>query len=149
MTVLDKTHPALYCLVLQNSLRPRLQPESLRVQTHHPRACGQRHGGVDPRPQRPLVKAEVVLMVGPQALGAVLSQDLDGEARCDQALRGFPQLHVEVLPQAAQLEVDRFAAAFAVCVQGPAPPSALVVCNFMGDVNTLVVNLVGRYDLIF
>lgn len=93
-------------------------------------------------------------MVGPQALGAVLSQDLDCEARCDQALRGFPQLHVEVLPQAAQLEVDRFAAAFAVwparvCIQGPALPSALVVCNFMGDVNTLVVNLVGRYNLIF
>lgn len=93
-------------------------------------------------------------MVGPQALGAVLSQDLDGEARCDQALRGFPQLHVEVLPQAAQSEVDCFTAAFAiwlarVCVQGSAPPSALVVCNFMGDVNTLVVNLVGRNNLIF
>lgn len=93
-------------------------------------------------------------MVGPQALGAILSQDLDGEARCDQALRGFSQLYVEVLPQAAQSEVDCFTAAFAirparVCVQGSASPPSLVVCNFMGDVNTLVVNLVGRYDLIF
>lgn len=93
-------------------------------------------------------------MVGPEALGAALSQDLDGKARCHQALRGFPQLHVEVLPQAAQPEVDCFTAVFAtwparVCVQGPAPPPALVVCNFMGDVNSLVVNLVGRYNLIF
>lgn len=93
-------------------------------------------------------------MVGPKAPGAVLSQDLDGEARCDQALWGFPQLHVEVLPQAAQSEVDCFTAASSISparvrVQGSAPPPALVVCNFMGDVNTLVVNLVGRYNLIF
>lgn len=55
-------------------------------------------------------------MVGPQALGAVLSQDLDGEARCDQALRGLRQLHVEVLPQATEPEVDRFTAATAAAV---------------------------------
>lgn len=48
-------------------------------------------------------------MVGPQALGAVFSQDLDGEARCNQALGGLHQLHVELLAQAAQSEVDRFA----------------------------------------
>lgn len=130
------------------------QPDSVHVQTHHPRACGQCHRGVDPRPQRPLVKAEVVPVVGPQALGAVLSQDLDGEARCNQALRGLPQLHVEVLPQATQPEVDRVTAAVSVwwaCIrgQGSAPPSALVVGNFMRDVNALVVDLIGRHNLIF
>lgn len=51
-------------------------------------------------------------MVGPQALGAILSQDLDGEARCNQAFRGVPQLHVEVLPQASESEVDCFTDAF-------------------------------------
>ena len=98
-------------------------------------------------------------MVGPQALGAVLSQDLDGEARCDQALRGLRQLHVEVLPQATQLEVDGFTAAAAAaavwvrraCIrgQGSAPPSALVVGYFVRDVNAVVVDLIGRHNLIF
>lgn len=130
------------------------QPDSVHVQTHHPRACGQCHRGVDPWPQRPLVKAEVVLVVGPQALGAILSQDLDGEARCNQALRGLPQLHVEVLPQATQPEVNRFTTAVSVWWagiwgQGSAPPSALVMGNFVRDVNALVVDLIWRYNLIF
>lgn len=141
----------IYSLLLIQTLP---QPDSVHVQTHHPHACGQCHRGVDPWPQRPLVKAEVALAVGPQALGTILSQDLDGEARCNQALRGLPQLHVEVLPQAAQPEVDRFAAAVSVwwaCIwgQGSASPSALVVGNFVRDVNAFVVDLVGRYDLIF
>lgn len=91
-----------------------LQPDSGHVQTHHPQACGQSHRGVDPWPQWPLVKAVVVLVVGPQAFGAVLSQDLDSKARCDQALRRRPQLHVEVLTQAPQPEVNRFTAAVGV-----------------------------------
>lgn len=137
------------------SFKPLLQPDSVHVQTHHPHACGQCHRGVDPWPQWPLVKAEVVLVVGPQALGAILSQDLDGEARCNQALRGLPQLHVELLPQATQSEVDRFAAA-AVSVgwariwgQGSASPSALVVGNFVRDVSTLVADLIGSHNLVF
>lgn len=130
------------------------QSDSVHVQTHHSRACGQCYRGIDLWPQRPLVKAEVILVVGPQALGAVLSQDLDGEARCNQALWGLLQLHVEVLPQATHQEMDCFAAAIGVwwaCiwVQGPPPPLPLVVGNFMRDVNALVVDLIGRYNFIF
>lgn len=93
-------------------------------------------------------------MVGPQALGVVLSQDLDSEARCNQTFRGIPQLHVEVLPQATEPKVDCFTAAVRVrwaCIwsEGSASPCALVVGNFMRDVNTLVVNLIWRYNLIF
>lgn len=123
----------------------------MHVQTHHSRACGQCHRGVDLWPQRPLVKAEVVPVVGPQALCAILSQDLDGEARCNQALGGLPQLHVEVLPQATQSEVERFTATvgFWWASQGSASPSALVVGNFVRDVNAFVVDLKGRYNLIF
>lgn len=92
-------------------------------------------------------------MVSPQAFGAVLSQDLDGEARCNQALGGFPQLHVEVLPQATQPEVGRFTAAFGIwrdCVrrQGSASPSALMVGNVVRDVGSLMVHLIWSYNLI-
>lgn len=97
-----------------NSFKPLMQHSYVHVQTHHPHACGQCHRGVDPRPQRPLVKAEFILLVGPPALGAILSQDLDGEARCNQTVRGLPQFHVEILTQATQSEVDRFATAIAV-----------------------------------
>lgn len=131
-----------------------LQVDSVHAQTHHSHACGQCHWGVDPRPQWPLVKAEVVLVVGLQALGAVLSQDLDGEARCNQALGGLPQLHVEVLPQATESEVNCFTAAVCVwwvCIwgQGSTSSSALMVGNFMRDVNTTVADFIWRYNLVF
>lgn len=136
------------------SFKPLMQSDSVHIQTHHPHACGQCHRGVDPWPQWPLVKAEVILVVGPQALGAILSQDLDGKARCNQALWGLPQVHVELLPQATQSEVDCFTAAVSAwwaCIwgQGSASSPALVVGNFMRDVNTSVVDLIGRNYLIF
>lgn len=141
----------VYSLILIQTLP---QSDSVHVQTHHSHACGQCHRGVDPWPQWPLVKAEVVLVVGPQAFGAILSQDLDGEARCNKTLWGLPQLHVEVLPQATQPEMDSFAAALSVwwvCIwgQGSASSPALVMGHFMRDVNTLVVDLIRRYNLIF
>ena len=51
-----------------------------------------------------------MVVVRPGAPVAVLSQDLDAEARCDEPRGGLSQLHMEVLPQAAEPEVDRFAA---------------------------------------
>lgn len=153
--ILKKTrHPKSDISAPSLSSKPPCNLTPLHVQTHHSHACGQCHRGVDPRPHRPLVKAEVVRVVGPQALGAVFSQELDGEARCNQALRGLPQLHVEVQPQAAQPEVDCFTASVTVwwaCIwgQGPASPPALMVCNFMWDVIALVVDLIWRYNLIF
>lgn len=132
----------------------RLQPDSERVQTHHSQACGQCHWGVDPWPQRPLVKAVVVLVVGPQALCAVSSQDLNSEARCHQALWSLPQLQVEILAQAPELEVDCFAAAssvwmFCIWSQGSTSSPTLMMGDFMRDVHTLVVNLIWGYYFIF
>lgn len=87
-----------------------------------------------------------MLLVGPQALGAVCSQDLDGEARCNQAVGGLLQLQVEVLPQAAETEVDCFATTV-VCGRragGHGSPSpAVMVADFVRDVMALVGDLVG------
>lgn len=138
----------IFSLLLASRL---LQLDSVRVQTHQPRACGQSHRGVDPWPQQPLVKAVVVLVVGPQAFGALLSQDLDCKTRCHQALWRLPQLHVEVLTQAQEPEVDCCTAAAGVWwawSQG-STPSALVVLNFMRDVCALVVDFIRCYNFIF
>lgn len=92
-----------------------------------------------------------MLLVGPQALGAVCSQDLDGKARCYQAVGGLLQLQVEVLPQATQTEVDCFAATvvYRRRVGGQGSPSpAVMVADFMRDVMALVGDLVRRHDLI-
>lgn len=59
---------------------------------------------------------------------------------------------MEILPQAAQAEVNRFRAASAVRrrragSQGSASP-AVMVADFVGDVLALVGDFVGGHDLI-
>lgn len=92
--------------------------------------------------QGALIKTEILRWESLHRLRALLSQSLDEKSRCHQFAGGF-QIQVEVMPEAFQPKVQRVNSELG---QSPFPP--LGVGDFMGHVVALVVNLVGRHQLI-
>ena len=92
--------------------------------------------------QGALIKTEVLGWESLHRFRALLSQSLDEKSRRHQLAGGF-QVQMEVMPEALQPKVQRVISELG---QGPFPP--LGVRDFMGHVVALVVDLVGRHQLI-
>lgn len=92
--------------------------------------------------QGALIKTEVLGWESLHRFRAPLSQSLDEKSRRHQLAGGF-QIQMEVMPEAFQPKVQRVISELG---QSPFPP--LGVRDFVGHVVALVVNLVGRHQLI-